>query len=1068
MLSTKIFRKSLFSLILHLFLSYLVKDASCSIFQEPQIVAVVCECADISHLVTEISVNNTNNELISISRNCEKYFTTSQIVSNILIRIRVKGFNLLDFETQKSYECTLSAVASDSTESTVEISIYVNDCNDNAPQFLSSILSATVSEAASVGDTVFTVLATDVDSGSNAVISFSIDDTSEKFKIGEITGKIELNSSLDFETQREFDFIVTVTDSGDPMAAVCPGFPLSKSNAITILVSDSADTPPVFTDDCCQFSVTECAPVNTLVGTFTAYDGDVQVNDEVEFSFLLVPSCFALATDGALTVFTENCLDRETNEFFKLSIEATELHIPKQSVRADFDVEIIDCNDIAPVFFSLPSSLAVNEGLAADSTLFAIQTFDGDEANTNNSRVIVTILPEGNTDSIFAVNSHSTALICTQLLDRETHPNGFQLTLKVTDYGTPPLSSTHPISLSLNDINDNPPTFNPTNYSRTIQENLPPNVFVISLNAIDVDIGTNAEITFNVISGNDANYFSLNPVTGEILTTNNKIDRETSASIYLTVSATDSGANPLQTTASVEILISDQNDNAPVFSPLSYNFSVAEEQTPASVSLTIAATDLDDVVNGNGAVDYSIISGNEENIFYLNNTFIHTTLRFDRETTDEYRFVIQAEDNGIPSLSSTAFVVIIITDTNDNTPAFTRSTYIVGFNEKAEFETPIVQFRVTDEDIPPYNLVVFEIQTLIQGFRFNTLTGQLFTDKLFDGRAGESFDFTITAYDNRKTGIYNSVSKPVKVIVIKETDRLIALIDSPIDSVRSMETTYRGLLDDITNGYVNIEDFVPVETENQIDSSQTQIIFHVIDLDTESVADPGVVLKFVDEQFDDFINVFDTYSLLSISQFTKIVASPYVLPALVSVVSILAALLCLTCCCCSALFFYLKHYRMKVKKSERDLDEAGNLLTQQHAKSFSSLSAVGTSGIFAQSDVAIMENPLWIHPYDNMGSIYSTDSTLYETKELIIDLFSEDIDEYSLYSVPSRVNTSLLQNQFDMIHTDSASSIDPEDLDYLPITEDEGSNFDFPSTSSKERLELDAISEGSEGHLSII
>ena len=1065
---TNTLRRPVFLLVLHLFLAFLVKDTTCSIFPQAQIVVVVCECAAINALVTEITVINTNHEFISISRNCEKYFTTSQLISDNMIRIRVKDDGQLDFETTKSYECTLSAVDSNNIESTVELNIFLNDCNDNPPIFHSSILNATISEATGVGDTVFTVAATDADSGTNAVLFFSLYDTSGKFEIGEITGRIDLISNLDFETKRKFDLIVTVTDSGDPTAGDCPGNPLSNSDVVSIVVLDSADTPPVFTDGCCQFSVPECAPINTMVGTFTAYDGDLQVNDEVEFSFIFATSCFHLASDGSLTVMTENCLDRESGSFFTLNVEATELHGPKQSVIANFDVELTDCNDVAPVFVSLLNSYSVNEGLIAGSTLFSIQTFDGDEANTNNSRVIVTILYGGNTDSIFDINSHSSALICTQLLDRESYPNGFQLTLKVTDYGTPPLSSTHSLSLSLNDINDNPPTFNPTSYSRTIQENLPPDVYIVTINASDVDIGTNAELTFSIISGNEANHFSLNQVTGEIVTTNNKIDRETSSSIELTVSATDSGTNPLQTTASVQILISDQNDNRPIFSPPSYNFSVTEEQSPTSISLMIVATDLDDEYNGYGAVNYSIISGNEDNVFFLNNTYIRTTLRFDRETRDEYQLVIQAEDNGSPSLSSTASVVIIITDTNDNTPVFTRDAYIVGFSEKAEFETLIIQFIVTDGDIPPYNLVVFEIETLIQGFVFNTETGQLFTDKLFDGRAGESFEFTITVFDNKKTGIFNSVSKPVKVIVIKETDRLIALIDSPIDSIRSMETTYQDLLQDITNDYVNIEDFVPVETENQVDSSQTQIIFHVIDLDTGSIADPGIVLKGIDERFDDVFSIFDTYSLLSISQYSEIVSTPYVLPTLVSAVAILAALLCLTCCCCSALFFYIKHYRKKVKKSERDLHEAGNLLTQHHAKSFSSLSAVGTSGVFAQSDVAVMENPLWIHPYDIMGSLSSTDSTLYETRELIIDLFSEDLDDYSLYSVPSRINTSLLQGPFEMTYTESASSIDPEDLDDFANPEVEGASFDFPSTSSKQKMDLDAISENSEGHLSII
>ncbi|KAI6654707.1 Protocadherin Fat 4 [Oopsacas minuta] len=1051
------------SLSLFLLLSCLSTYCNCSIFPNSQIVSTVCECAEINELVEAIDVANTNNEAISLSRNCDEYFTISSIIAGNLIRVRVKYADTLDYENQKNFDCTVSAIGSDGSESYAQLDIFISDCNDNPPVLSSSILSATVSETSTVGEPVFTVEATDEDSGTNGALSFFIQDISGKFEINEITGVITLASSVDFETQSNYDLIVTVTDNGDPLSLNCPSSPLSTDDTISILVSDSPDTPPIFTDNCCQFSVEECAPIDTSIGTFMAYDGDTGVGDDIEFSFLSSnPSCFSLATNGLLTVSTENCIDRESSVTYTLSILATEVNQPKHNIRADFDIEIIDCNDVVPQMVSLPNNFSVNEGLIADSTLFSIQTFDGDQVNTDNSRTFVTILPEGNIDGIFAINEHSTALISTQLLDRETHPDGFQLTLVASDYGNPVLTSSQSILISLNDINDNPPTFSLTTYSETVTENLPPNECVLQLIATDDDIGINAEFSFNIISGNDAMYFSLDHVTGDIMTTDTMIDRETYTNVDLVVSVIDSGANPLQTTASVSILISDENDNIPIFSHLFYEYSVEEEQNPSDISLEVIATDLDDEHTGNGIVSYSIISGNDE-VFYLDNNIIKTTVKFDREITDSYQLVIQASDNGTLALSSTASVSIIIADTNDNFPIFTRNKYIVGFSENSEFETKIIQFVVTDEDIPPHNLIRFELTRLIQAFDFSYQTGILVTDQLFRGRAGEHFEFTITAYDNNKEEVFNSVSQPVTVIVIKDSQRLIALLDSPIEEVSSMETRVREVLEDITHGYVNIEEFLPATTDNQVDSSQTRVVFHVIDLDTEWIADPEDVLKGADERFDNAIRLYDTFSVVSISPYPETVSSPYILPALISTVSVLALFLCLTCCCCCLLCIYIKYFKKHArKKFERDLDDAGNLLTQQHAKSFSSLSAVGTSGLFAQSNAAVMDNPLWVHPYDNMGSLYSTESTLYETKELIIDLFAEDLDDYSLYSAPSKVNVSLLQGQFDMPSSDSASTVETDDMDYLPNSESDVSNFDFPSTSSSQKMALDVISEDSD------
>ena len=1049
---------------LHLILTILILSCQlthCTIFNDSQIIATVCECAPAFQLVTSITVVNTNSESITISGNCENYFFVSPLFTNGIIRVEVKEFGILDHEsdTQNSFECKVYATAADSTESYVSVFIFVTDCNDNAPLFSSGILSASVAESEDIGHVVFTVEATDTDSGTNAEINFFIDDTSGKFQIGEVTGIITLAASLDYETQDEYDFIVTVTDSGGNQIGGCSSTSLSTDNTIRIKVSDSTDTPPIFVEKCCYFSVAECDVMGTEIGTYLAYDGDLGVDDDIEFSFLSsTPPCFSLASNGLLTVSTDNCIDRETSETYTLQIEATEVNQPRQRVRADFDVRVTDCNDVTPEFISLPNNFSVNEGLSADSTLFSIQTFDGDQVNTNNSRTFVTLLPDGNTDSIFAINSHSSALITTQLLDRERYPDGFQLTLRVSDYGTPPLTSTQDVLISLTDINDNPPTFKSASYSETISENLAASLLVLQLDATDNDIGVNSELYFYIISGNDAQYFSLNPVTGELLTTDTTIDRETFDRVDLIVFVVDSGANPLQTTASVTILISDENDNTPVFSSLLYDFLVEEELDPATLALQVVATDIDDVLTGNGNISYSIVSGDAGFYYSDYNNAIHSTLRFDRETRDWYQLVIQASDNGTPSLSSTTSVTISVTDANDNPPIFTRDTYVVGFSENAEFNTKIIQFMATDADLPPYSTVLFEFVTLIQGFLFDSETGKLVTDQLFVGRAGEVFEFTVTAYDNERRDVFNSVSQPVKVIVITDTQRLIALVDSPVEIVKELETTVRDLLEDITKNYVNIEEFIPVTMDNQVDSSQTQVVFHVIDVDTWSVLSADEVLRDADERFEDVLQLFDVFSVMSISPFPETISSPYLFTALISIVSALALLLLLTCCCCCLLFIYLRHYKKNARKNfERDLDEAGNLLTQKHARSFSSLSAAGTSGLFAQSNAAVVDNPLWIHPYDNMGSLYSSEATLYETKELIIDLFAEDIDDYSLYSVPSRVNTSLIQGPFEMASSDSTSSMDTEGADVLPNSG--SSNFDFPSTSTQQRVDVDAISD---------
>ena len=1044
-------------------------DVGYSLNWNTQTVAAVCECARIRELVVEIAITNYDSEEISISRDCGNYFIASLNTALDGLRIEVRGENL-DHEVQERFECVLTAKTVPGTgETTADLSIFIKDCNDNSPVFTNNILTTAVYESENVGELIFRVQASDADSGSNKELIFSIDDTSGKFAIGDVTGRVTLVGSLDFEVQREHDFIVTVRDGGNP-AGICGGTSRSTSNTLTVQVLDSPDTPPIFTDGCCQLSIQECAPSNTEVGTIMAFDGDLEIDDTINFTLLVSSpptNCLQLAVDGVLSVASDNCLDRESVSSYMATIIAAESHSPSLNTFRIFTIQITDCNDQVPMFDSVPATLFFMEGLAAHSTLLFLSTSDGDEPNTNNSRTSVSILPEGNSNSIFAISNDASALITTQILDREMYPNGFQITLLVTDYGIPPLSSTQLLSINLTDINDNPPTFIEDSLNASVSENLNAGINVTQLQAVDLDIGTNGFISYRILSGNDGGYLRLDATTGILYTTDVRIDREKTAVFNLVVSASDSDVNPLQTTASVSIHVLDLNDNSPVFSPPRFNFSVAEEQDPSLISLPITVTDLDDIATGNGLVSLDIINDFEDaNFFYLSNNQIRTNLTFDRESKSKFEFVVQARDNGnVPQFSS-ATVMITVTDINDNPPQYTRDVYVVGFPETADFETEVVQFFVTDLDLPPYNSIVFELDKLIQGFEFNTGNGILVTERLFNGRAGESFRFEIFAFDNNKVGEYRNASKLVKVIVLKEVERLVALVDRPLETVRSMQIYYRQTLENITQHYVNIENLVPTSSQNQVDNSQTEIIFHVIDLETQQVIDPEMVLKDVDERFDQVRNIFTSSSILSLSQFHVTDSSPYLLPVLLSAVSLLALCLYLTCCCFWVLFFYIKYYIKRVKlQSDRDLDEAGTLLTQQHAKSFSSLSAVGTSGIFSRSDAAVMENPLWIYPYGDLES-NPTEITLYESKELILDLFSEDMDEYSLYSVPSRVNTSLPQGPFNI--SDSTSSEDPDDFDLIPNSESGASNFDFPSTSSWDKKEVDMISEQSDGQLSII
>ncbi len=76
-----------------------------------------------------------------------------------------------------------------------------------------------------------------------------------------------------------------------------------------------------------------------------------------------------------------------------------------------------------------------------------------------------------------------------------------------------------------------------------------------------------------------------------IVTTMLPLDRETTPEHHLVVAATDGGG--LSCTMEVHVTVKDINDNAPVFSQMTYSVQVSESAEVNSLLARVAATDAD-------------------------------------------------------------------------------------------------------------------------------------------------------------------------------------------------------------------------------------------------------------------------------------------------------------------------------------------------------------------------------------------------------------------------------------------------------------------------------------------
>lgn len=121
----------------------------------------------------------------------------------------------------------------------------------------------------------------------------------------------------------------------------------------------------------------------------------------------------------------------------------------------------------------------------------------------------------------FSIEASSGIIVLEQPLDREQQPS-HNISVQATDQSPgQALSSFATVTITVLDINDNPPVFERRDYLVTVPEDTSPGTLVLAVFATSKDIGTNAEITYLIRSGNEQGKFRINPKSGGSKATQN-------------------------------------------------------------------------------------------------------------------------------------------------------------------------------------------------------------------------------------------------------------------------------------------------------------------------------------------------------------------------------------------------------------------------------------------------------------------------------------------------------------------------------------------------------------------
>ncbi|BFZ03616.1 hypothetical protein BsWGS_06655 [Bradybaena similaris] len=623
--------------------------------------------------------------------------------------------------------------------------VFVN-CQYNPPSLPSGFPQFFyVYENATIGTQIFTLRATDKDTQDTLIFRTSTPDTTNLVRLGNTIFNatlnqwicdVFLNATLDRDIELSLrNLFFSLTDGQSTISV-----------RIAMIINDVNDNPPTFVGLPYRTSVREDLNVGTSIFKVSAKDPDSNLGARVIFTMkaVIADSNETFSLESFLgTITLKKPLDYESQSFYHYNVSAKDQGDPPcpgdtcqckgdpeicNPGPVDFFITIIDVQDTPPVFERLPYIGRVPENESVGFSILRVAARDGDRGVGEPNNIVYSF-----TDgeySPFQINETDGTISVGSTLDVDTddvRDKGGLYVFTVTATEVPrtnlPTSpnpnneSSTQVSITVTDVNDNPPEFTADNFTAVVLENTPAGVPITTTSVIEVvdrDQGSNSKF-WVYLEKDGAPYFDFDTLprqhsviqgrsTITIRVANSSVlDYETTKFITFKLIAQENNTGPGITSSITTILleIEDANDNNPYFPSQQTTFNVSEDIAVGIVMANITAGDVD---SGDfGQFTFSLENDGHDGEFNITEQGqIIIAKQLDREKRSSFSLAVVAADNPSAPVDqrrrSTLRIRVIVIDVNDHRPVWTQFIPYISILESTAVGINITDLRAIDLD----------------------------------------------------------------------------------------------------------------------------------------------------------------------------------------------------------------------------------------------------------------------------------------------------------------------------------------------------------------------------------